>query len=109
MHPRPRLPKRRRFYAPADWSPSRLKPYTDRSEEHTSELKSRQYLVCRLLLAKTTTHPAALSSAIDPLDPTPTRLHSAHTRPPPLRPTTQIRSARAYCARRCSSRTGMSS
>src|SRR3712207_8935288 len=26
-----------------------------RSEEHTSELQSRQYLVCRLLLAKTTT------------------------------------------------------
>src|SRR3712207_8968412 len=25
----------------------------DRSEEHTSELQSRQYLVCRLLLAKT--------------------------------------------------------
>src|SRR3712207_9073756 len=28
-------------------------PYTiDRSEEHTSELQSRQYLVCRLLLEK---------------------------------------------------------
>src|SRR3712207_7812247 len=27
----------------------------DRSEEHTSELQSRQYLVCRLLLEKTTT------------------------------------------------------
>src|SRR3712207_8988478 len=26
----------------------------DRSEEHTSELQSRQYLVCRLLLAKKT-------------------------------------------------------
>src|SRR3712207_7423800 len=26
-----------------------------RSEEHTSELQSRQYLVCRLLLGKTTT------------------------------------------------------
>src|SRR3712207_8193114 len=26
----------------------------ERSEEHTSELQSRQYLVCRLLLAKTT-------------------------------------------------------
>src|SRR3712207_7255454 len=25
---------------------------SDRSEEHTSELQSRQYLVCRLLLAK---------------------------------------------------------
>src|SRR3712207_8167037 len=27
-----------------------------RSEEHTSELQSRQYLVCRLLLEKTQTH-----------------------------------------------------
>src|SRR3712207_7146321 len=28
------------------------KMFTDRSEEHTSELQSRQYLVCRLLLEK---------------------------------------------------------
>src|SRR3712207_7646556 len=28
------------------------KPRTSRSEEHTSELQSRQYLVCRLLLEK---------------------------------------------------------
>src|SRR3712207_7382705 len=27
-------------------------PIDDRSEEHTSELQSRQYLVCRLLLEK---------------------------------------------------------
>src|SRR3712207_6980090 len=27
-------------------------PVADRSEEHTSELQSRQYLVCRLLLEK---------------------------------------------------------
>src|SRR5947209_15721746 len=27
-------------------------PINDRSEEHTSELQSRQYLVCRLLLEK---------------------------------------------------------
>src|SRR3712207_7790796 len=27
--------------------------HVDRSEEHTSELQSRQYLVCRLLLEKT--------------------------------------------------------
>src|SRR3712207_8327826 len=27
-------------------------PMTQRSEEHTSELQSRQYLVCRLLLEK---------------------------------------------------------
>src|ERR1035437_10408849 len=30
----------------------------DRSEEHTSELQSRQYLVCRLLLEKTKNHTA---------------------------------------------------
>src|SRR3712207_8708824 len=29
---------------------------TSRSEEHTSELQSRQYLVCRLLLEKKKTH-----------------------------------------------------
>src|SRR3712207_8191063 len=29
---------------------------TTRSEEHTSELQSRQYLVCRLLLEKKQTH-----------------------------------------------------
>src|SRR3712207_8906444 len=28
----------------------------DRSEEHTSELQSRQYLVCRLLLEKKNSH-----------------------------------------------------
>src|SRR3712207_6887481 len=33
-----------------------------RSEEHTSELQSRQYLVCRLLLEKKTTHIIFLSS-----------------------------------------------
>src|SRR3712207_8208396 len=33
-----------------------------RSEEHTSELQSRQYLVCRLLLAKKKTH-AMISSS----------------------------------------------
>src|SRR3712207_8828977 len=31
-------------------------PEKPRSEEHTSELQSRQYLVCRLLLEKKTTH-----------------------------------------------------
>src|ERR1035437_10418771 len=30
----------------------RSEPCTPRSEEHTSELQSRQYLVCRLLLEK---------------------------------------------------------
>src|SRR3712207_6874734 len=40
--------------------PRRLEPAVDddaqRSEEHTSELQSRQYLVCRLLLEKKITH-----------------------------------------------------
>src|SRR5258707_8734192 len=33
----------------------------ERSEEHTSELQSRQYLVCRLLLEKKTTHAISLA------------------------------------------------
>src|SRR3712207_7847896 len=33
---------------------SRPRPAEARSEEHTSELQSRQYLVCRLLLEKKT-------------------------------------------------------
>src|SRR3712207_7983047 len=50
-----------------------LKPFTDllgvddatvrqvlRSEEHTSELQSRQYLVCRLLLEKKNANPTCL-------------------------------------------------
>src|SRR5215203_6991196 len=36
--------------ATAGWRSSR--PRAGRSEEHTSELQSRQYLVCRLLLEK---------------------------------------------------------
>src|SRR3712207_6935959 len=35
----------------------RLATWAVRSEEHTSELQSRQYLVCRLLLEKKKTHP----------------------------------------------------
>src|SRR3712207_7527868 len=31
-------------------------PFTFRSEEHTSELQSRQYIVCRLLLEKNNTY-----------------------------------------------------
>src|SRR3712207_8710638 len=40
--------------ATASWSNGLEKNCTprDRSEEHTSELQSRQYLVCRLLLEK---------------------------------------------------------
>src|SRR3712207_7657576 len=38
-----------------DWPPTRSRAWPNhpqRSEEHTSELQSRQYLVCRLLLEK---------------------------------------------------------
>src|SRR3712207_8836515 len=38
---------------PSSSSMTRSTPATARSEEHTSELQSRQYLVCRLLLEKT--------------------------------------------------------
>src|SRR3712207_8897314 len=42
--------------APSGWRPGRGPPVQrnrwSRSEEHTSELQSRQYLVCRLLLEK---------------------------------------------------------
>src|SRR3712207_7229502 len=37
-------------------------PRAGRSEEHTSELQSRQYLVCRLLLEKKTKHPTRPTS-----------------------------------------------
>src|SRR3712207_8083704 len=37
-----------------DDHPGRPGPMVVRSEEHTSELQSRQYLVCRLLLEKKT-------------------------------------------------------
>src|SRR3712207_7839141 len=43
---------------------------TSRSEEHTSELQSRQYLVCRLLLEKKKNRPIALQppqSCTDPM------------------------------------------
>src|SRR3712207_7205289 len=41
------------------WDPDRIaRAYSElRSEEHTSELQSRQYLVCRLLLEKKKTTP----------------------------------------------------
>src|SRR3712207_8474229 len=39
-----------------------------RSEEHTSELQSRQYLVCRLLLEKKKTHMSSrVSTYINPI------------------------------------------
>src|SRR5258707_10688536 len=46
---RAQLPPRRRARRRA---PGRESPSVARSEEHTSELQSRQYLVCRLLLEK---------------------------------------------------------
>src|SRR3712207_7491218 len=36
----------------SDWPPRWKRMVRRRSEEHTSELQSRQYLVCRLLLEK---------------------------------------------------------
>src|SRR3712207_6859129 len=38
--------------APLDQRGAQAEGLDDRSEEHTSELQSRQYLVCRLLLEK---------------------------------------------------------
>src|SRR3712207_7101136 len=68
--PRPRAPGRRSARRPPAASPRwtpRLPPELgveglpqrlaeERSEEHTSELQSRQYLVCRLLLEKKKQH-----------------------------------------------------
>src|SRR5947209_15675145 len=48
----------------------------ERSEEHTSELQSRQYLVCRLLLEKKKRRPLASTRAMLP-----------HTRPTSIRST----------------------
>src|SRR3712207_7396413 len=44
---------------------TRSRSHSTRSEEHTSELQSRQYLVCRLLLEKkkkTTRHTSAITN-----------------------------------------------
>src|SRR3712207_7285962 len=43
---------------PGDVRRSRARNGTARSEEHTSELQSRQYLVCRLLLEKKKKNPS---------------------------------------------------
>src|SRR5258707_7298259 len=48
-YPRPCYTGRMRVIGLAGWSGAGK---TTRSEEHTSELQSRQYLVCRLLLEK---------------------------------------------------------
>src|SRR3712207_8386097 len=52
---RPEAPARPTDGRPPTSSPT---PPAERSEEHTSELQSRQYLVCRLLLEKKTNHNA---------------------------------------------------
>src|SRR3712207_8797001 len=44
-----------------------LDGHPDRSEEHTSELQSRQYLVCRLLLEK---QPRELATSLALAEPT---------------------------------------
>src|SRR3712207_7239057 len=46
-----------------------LREPLDRSEEHTSELQSRQYLVCRLLLEKKKVFTAIRFSLSTPLPP----------------------------------------
>src|SRR5476651_1175078 len=46
------LYNRRKWGAGPPLHPSKDGPANGRSEEHTSELQSRQYLVCRLLLEK---------------------------------------------------------
>src|SRR3712207_8557025 len=46
---------------------SSLRSSRTRSEEHTSELQSRQYLVCRLLLEKKTINQNSLSRIPDVL------------------------------------------
>src|SRR3712207_7052705 len=53
-----------------------------RSEEHTSELQSRQYLVCRLLLEKNY-HPPARCPVPGPSQPPPL-LYPTHQSAPPL-------------------------
>src|SRR3712207_8123555 len=54
----PALREVRSSLAPGDWGGNMDTPEmrAGRSEEHTSELQSRQYLVCRLLLEKKNTN-----------------------------------------------------
>src|SRR3712207_8304532 len=52
---RPSRSSRSRTRRPGSWTGS-SRSRTRRSEEHTSELQSRQYLVCRLLLEKKKKH-----------------------------------------------------
>src|SRR3712207_7323522 len=68
--------------------------FPDRSEEHTSELQSRQYLVCRLLLEKKTRSPGRCSPLPGPPQ-LPHRSSSGRTPAPP---------ACAHLPRSCCSR-----
>src|SRR3712207_7123934 len=67
----PNCPGGTQTWPPAELSIGRGSQHSGaRSEEHTSELQSRQYLVCRLLLEKkTTTHSRSYlcSTALSPL------------------------------------------
>src|SRR3712207_8506947 len=58
--PRPALRRAR----PGGRSADHGRAHRSRSEEHTSELQSRQYLVCRLLLEKKNTSHANISYAV---------------------------------------------
>src|SRR3712207_7432287 len=58
-HPHTRLPGNAPSASPCCSAPS--PPPGPRSEEHTSELQSRQYLVCRLLLEKKNIYKLSLS------------------------------------------------
>src|SRR3712207_6910140 len=49
--------------SPSWLSPSSPMVWSRRSEEHTSELQSRQYLVCRLLLEKKNTQTTTSTSS----------------------------------------------
>src|SRR3712207_7419496 len=60
------LPARVRPRAGLRRRPRRGRPPA-RSEEHTSELQSRQYLVCRLLLEKKKTISSTLTSSLPSL------------------------------------------
>src|SRR3712207_7384639 len=53
-----REPQRARPRAPHEARHRAAEQERERSEEHTSELQSRQYLVCRLLLEKKNTYPS---------------------------------------------------
>src|SRR3712207_8521037 len=50
--PPPASPRAVQPTTPSGWRPCSSSWPAHRSEEHTSELQSRQYLVCRLLLEK---------------------------------------------------------